>query len=302
MKKTFTLLSITLFAFTILFTQSCNSINDLNSIQDLNRVLDINIATFNLRMDTPNDGENAWPNRKGMASDLIRFYEMDIIGTQEGFKHQLDDLLEQGNYAYVGGGRDDGYDEGEHSAILYKSDRFDVINKGDFWFSETPEVPGKGWDATCCNRICSWAKFKDRKSGVEFFVFNSHYDHQGKEARKNSSILLLNKIKEIAGNETVFATGDFNATPDADPIKIISESGKLIDSYSVTKQKPYGTIGTTNSFRLDAPMKNRIDYIWVTPNITVTKYGVLNDMQYGRFPSDHFPVMINAILEKVQSK
>src|SRR5690554_6239501 len=232
MKKIFSLLSISLFAFTILFTQSCNNVQDLSRVQDHSKVLDINIATFNLRMDTPNDGEDAWPNRKGMASDLIRFYELDIIGTQEGFKHQLDDLLEQGNYAYVGSGRDDGYDEGEHSAILYKSDRFDVIDKGDFWFSETPEVPGKGWDATCCNRICSWAKFKDRKSGIEFFVFNSHYDHQGKEARKNSSILLLNKIKEIAGDETIFATGDFNASPDSEPIKIISESGKLIDSYT----------------------------------------------------------------------
>src|SRR5690606_16598391 len=109
---------------------------------------------------------------------------------------------------------------------------------------------------------------------------------------------LLNKIKEIAGDETIFATGDFNASPDSEPIKIISESGKLIDSYTVTKQKPYGTLGTINSFMLDAPMKNRIDYIWVSPNITVTKYGVLNDMQYGRFPSDHFPVMINALLKK----
>lgn len=291
MKKLFALLSITLFAFTILFTQSCKG------VQDLNRVLDINITTFNLRMDTPNDGDNAWPNRKDMVNNLIRYYEMDIIGTQEGFKHQLDDILEQGDYAYVGAGRDDGYDEGEHSAILYRIDKFEVVDNGDFWFSETPEVPGKGWDATCCNRICSWAKFKDIKSEVEFYVFNLHYDHQGKEARKNSSILLLKKIKEIVGNETMFVTGDFNAVPDSDPISIISESGTLNDSYLVSVEKPYGTIGTTNSFKLDAPMKNRIDYIWVTPNITVTKYGVLNDMQYGRFPSDHFPVMINAILE-----
>lgn len=285
MKKIFTLLSIILFAYTILSAQSSN------------RVLEINVTSFNLRMDTPNDGDNAWPNRKDMVNDLIRYYEMDIIGTQEGFKHQLDDILEQGDYAYVGAGRDDGYEEGEHSAILYRSDKFDVVDNGDFWFSETPEVPGKGWDATCCNRICSWAKFKDRKTKIEFFVFNSHYDHQGKEARKNSSILLLKKIKEIAGNETTFATGDFNAIPGSEPISIISESGTLNDSYLVSVEKPYGTIGTTNSFKLDAPMKNRIDYIWVTPNITVTKYGVLNDMQYSRFPSDHFPVMINAILK-----
>jgi endonuclease/exonuclease/phosphatase family metal-dependent hydrolase len=294
MKKIYTLLSIIFIVCIIFFAQSCSS------DQNRKEVLDINIASFNLRMDTPNDGDNAWPNRKEMVNDLIRYHEMDIIGIQEGFKHQLDDIIEKGDYAYVGVGRDDGADAGEHSAILYKIDRFDVIDKGNFWYSETPDVPGKGWDAICCNRICSWAKFRDIKSGVEFFVFNSHYDHQGKEARKNSSILLLKKIEEIAGDQTVFATGDFNAVPNAEPITIIRDSGKLIDSYLISEQKPYGTVGTTNSFRLDAPMKNRIDYIWVTPDITIKKYGVLNEMQYGRFPSDHFPVLIRAVQEKAK--
>jgi len=255
----------------------------------------LHVSSFNLRMDTPGDGENAWPHRKEMVKGLIRFHDLDIIGTQEGFKHQLDDVLKLGNYAYVGAGRDDGKDAGEHSAIIYKKERFYLLESGNFWFSETPEVPGKGWDATCCNRICSWAKLKDKHTGKECYVFNSHYDHQGQEARKNSSRLLIEKIKKIAGNTPVFATGDFNATPDAEPIKIIHDSGLLRDSYLVTGEPPYGTVGTFNSFRLDAPMENRIDYIWVTPQITVKKYGVLNDMQYGRFPSDHFPVVIEVI-------
>lgn len=254
----------------------------------------LNIASFNLRMDTPNDKENAWSHRKEMVKGLIRFHDFDICGTQEGFKHQLDDILELGNYAYVGVGRDDGKDAGEHSAIIYKKDRFDILESGDFWFAENPDVPGKGWDATCCNRICSWAKFREKKSQKEFFVFNVHYDHQGREARKNSSILLLKKIQQITGGYPVFVTGDFNATPESEPIQSIYNDGRLKDSYLITKQSPYGTTGTTNSFRLEAPMKNRIDYVWVTDDITVNKYGVLNDMQYGRFPSDHFPVMINA--------
>jgi len=256
----------------------------------------LNLSSFNLRMDTENDGENAWPNRKEMVKGLIRFHELDIIGTQEGFKHQLDDILELGNYAYVGGGRDDGVDAGEHSAIIYNNKRFKVVDKGDFWFSETPDVPSKGWDATCCNRICSWAKFRERKTGKEFFVFNAHYDHQGKEARRNSSLILLDRIKKIAGNNPVIATGDFNATPDAEPIQIIYDSGLLNDSYLVTKVPPYGTVGTFNSFKPESPMTNRIDYIWVTQDVTVKKYGVLNDLHYGRFPSDHFPVMIKAKL------
>ena len=252
------------------------------------------ISSFNIRMDTPNDGDDAWPNRKEMVKGIIRFHDLDIIGTQEGFKHQLDDILELPDYAYVGGGRDDGKDKGEHSAIIYRKDKYEVIENGDFWFSETPNIPGKGWDATCCNRICSWAKFKVIKTGKEFYVFNSHYDHQGQVARKNSSLLLLEKIKEIAGDFPVFATGDFNATPDSEPIQTLSKSGFLLDSYMITKEPPYGTVGTFNSYQLNAPMKNRIDYIWVTSGIEVKKYGVLNDVHYGHFPSDHFPVVIEA--------
>lgn len=252
------------------------------------------ISSFNIRMDTPNDGDDAWPNRKEMVKGIIRFHDLDIIGTQEGFKHQLDDILELPDYTYVGGGRDDGKDKGEHSAIIYRKDKYVVIENGDFWFSETPNIPGKGWDATCCNRICSWAKFKVIKTGKEFYVFNSHYDHQGQVARKNSSLLLLEKIKEIAGDFPVFATGDFNATPDSEPIQTLSKSGFLLDSYMITKEPPYGTVGTFNSFQLNTPMKNRIDYIWVTSGIEVKKYGVLNDVHYGHFPSDHFPVVIEA--------
>lgn len=255
----------------------------------------LNVATFNLRMDTPKDGDNAWPNRKEMVKGLIRFHDFDIFGTQEGFKHQLDNILELGNYAYIGAGRDDGKDAGEHSAIFYKKDRFEVLDKGNFWFSETPDVPGKGWDAVCCNRICSWGKFKDKVSGQVFFFFNSHYDHQGEVARRESSHLLLKKIREIAGEKAiVFATGDFNAVPTDEPIITLAADGLLLDSYTRSETPRYGTEGTFSSFQLDAPMQNRIDYIWVTKQISVKKYAVLNDMQYGHFPSDHFPVMIQA--------
>lgn len=282
-KTTFTWICVMLLSVSALFAQN-------------KKETTFNLSSFNLRMDTPSDGENAWPNRKEMVKGLIRFHELDIIGTQEGFKHQLDDILELGNYAYVGGGRDDGIDAGEHSAILYNKNRFDVVDKGDFWFSETADVPSKGWDATCCNRICSWAKFRERRSGKEFFVFNAHYDHQGQEARRNSSLMLLERIKKIAGDNTVIATGDFNALPDSEPIQIIYDSGLLKDAYLVTKDPPYGTVGTFNSFNPEAPMMNRIDYIWVTPEVVVKKYGVLNDMHSGRFPSDHFPVMVKVKL------
>lgn len=258
-----------------------------------NSMTTLNVASFNIRMDTPNDSLDSWKHRKDMVNGLIRFHDFDVFGIQEGFYHQIMDILEPGGYDYVGVGRDDGEDAGEHSAIIFKKGKLLVLDKGDFWLSETPDVPGKGWDATCCNRICSWAKFKDIDSGKEFYFFNVHYDHQGEEARRQSSLLLLNKIREIADGYPVIATGDFNAVPDSEPIQIIMKDGLLSDSFDVTLQPPYGTTGTFSSFRLNSPMQNRIDYVWITKDIIVNKYGVLNDVQYGHFPSDHFPVLVN---------
>ena len=198
---------------------------------------ELNVATFNLRMDTEKDGVNAWPNRKEMVKGLIRFHDFDIFGTQEGFKHMLDGVAELDGYAYIGAGRDDGEDAGEHSAIFYKTSRFDLLDKGNFWFSETPDVPGKGWDATCCNRICSWGKFRDKESGKVFYFFNSHYDHQGKVARRESSKLLIARIKQIAGTDaTVFATGDFNVVPTDEPMVTLASDGLLLDSYDLSEQ------------------------------------------------------------------
>lgn len=117
--------------------------------------LEFNVATYNLRLNTADDGVNAWPHRKDAVRELIRYHQIDLLGTQEGYAEQLEDLTGSTGYAYVGVGRDDGQRAGEHSAIVYRTERFTVLAHGDFWLSPTPEVPGKGWDAKCCNRISS---------------------------------------------------------------------------------------------------------------------------------------------------
>ena len=256
----------------------------------------LTVASYNLRNANGSDSArgDGWGQRYPVIAQIVQYHDFDIFGTQECFLHQLKDMKEAlPGYDYIGVGRDDGKDKGEHSAIFYKTGRFDLLDKGNFWFSETPDVPGKGWDATCCNRICSWGKFRDKESGKVFYFFNSHYDHQGKVARRESSKLLITRIKQIAGTDaTVFATGDFNAVPTDEPMVTLASDGLLLDSYGLSEQPHYGTEGTYNSFKTDSEMKNRIDYIWVTKGTKVKKYAVLNDMQYGRFPSDHFPVMI----------
>ena len=257
---------------------------------------EIRVATYNLRMDTPRDSINSWPNRKENVKALIQFHDFDLIGTQEGFVHQIKDLCEIPGWAYTGSGRDDGKEAGEHSAILYKTARFKLLDSGDFWLNETPDQPVKGWDATCCNRICSWAKFKDAHTKKVFYFFNVHFDHQGVIARKESGKLMVLKIKEIAKNTPVICTGDFNSTPETEQIKHIQTI--LNDSYRVSVLPPYGPVGTFNSFQFDAPMKNRIDYIFVSKEFTVLKYAVLTDALEQRYPSDHMPVVADVVLKK----
>ncbi len=254
----------------------------------------LKIATFNLRMDTPSDGENAWFHRKDMVNDLIRFYGFDLFGTQEGFTHQLNDILRLSDYRFIGVGRDDGKDAGEHCAIFYRSDRFKVLDQGDFWLSEHPEKPGRGWDGTCCNRICTWGKFEDLKNHKQFYFFNVHYEYEGDVARRESSNLMISRIKSIAGNQPVFLTGDFNAFPTEEPIRILNDSGFLNDSYKITKEAPFGPVCTYHGYDSTIKTEERLDYIWVTDSIQIDKYGVLTNTLYGRTPSDHFPVMVVA--------
>jgi len=254
------------------------------------------VATYNIRQMNSVDGINSWSNRKEEVKSLIRFHEFDLFGTQEGFSPQLNDLLEMEEFAYTGHGRDDGKDAGEHSAIFYKKSRFQLLDSGDFWLNETPDKPGLGWDATCCNRICSWAKFKDRETATEFYFFSVHFDHQGVTARKESGKLMVQKIKEIAGDYPVFCVGDFNSTPETEQIQTMQTL--LRDSRKISATPPYGPEGTTNAFRFDAPMDKCIDYIFVSKQIDILKYGVLTDSKNQRYPSDHQPVMVKAVIHK----
>ncbi len=251
------------------------------------------VASYNIRYNTPNDGENAWSNRKEQVKALIRYHEFDIFGTQEGLTGQLNDLSEMEEYAFTGVGRDDGQQAGEHSAIFYRKDRFELLDQGDFWLSETPDEPSYGWEAKH-RRICSWAKFNDQLAGETFFVFNAHFDHQAVEARRQSGILVVEKMKEIAGDEPILFLGDLNSTPDTE--QIITIESFLNDAYEVSKIPPYGPMGTFNSFDFLAPMKRRIDYIFVSDHFSVQKYGVLTDSYDQKYPSDHQPVVAEVVI------
>lgn len=250
---------------------------------------EMKVATFNIRQANKGDIGNLWNDRAPIVASLIRYHEFDVFGTQEGFLSQLQDLEKAlPEYGRYGVGRDDGKEAGEHSAVYYKKDRFVLLDKGDFWLAENPDVPGKGWDATCCNRIVSWVKLKDKQVGKTFFFFSAHYDHQGQIARRESSKLMLAKIKEIAGDFPVVFVGDLNAKRTEEPYLLISESGRLVDAHAKADLK-YENNGSFNSFKVSTG-PDVIDHIFTTPNIKVRKWGILTDTYYGKYPSDHFPV------------
>ncbi len=255
----------------------------------------INVATYNLRYNNPGDGANAWPARKEMVKALIRYHEFDIFGTQEGLADQITDLAQMEEFDHVGVGRDDGKSAGEHSAIYFRKSRFALLGKGDFWLSETPDRPSFGWDATCCHRLASWARLRERASGRAFFVFSVHFDHQGEQARRASADLVLRKIAEIARGEPAICVGDFNSTPETVQMQTMAKA--MRDAFRVSAAPPYGPVGTFNDFHLDAAMSERIDYIFVDRHFDVQKYAVLSDSLDRRYPSDHHPVVARVILK-----
>lgn len=251
----------------------------------------IKIATYNLRYANTTDIGNLWTERKSAVVDLIQYHQFEIFGVQEAVKLQLEDLKKaMPTFDYYGVGRDDGKSAGEHSSIFYKRDRFDLLDKGDFWLSQTPDKPGFGWDSKF-NRICSWVKLKDKKSRKIFFVFNAHYDHQGMVARVESSKLVLEKIKSIAGNRPVVFMGDLNGGRETAWYLLLADSGILKDSYSMVDQ-PYQLSGTFNGFNTAAVGKDVIDHVFVSHQFKSIRWAVLTDTYFGKYPSDHFPVAV----------
>lgn len=249
----------------------------------------IDIISYNIRYNNPNDGDDQWGNRKPDVVQLIKTYQPTAFGVQEATNLQMNDLKQELNqYAAVGVGRDDGQSKGEYSAIFYKTDQLALLISGTFWLSSTPDSVSKGWDAAL-PRICTYAQFKHLKSGNTFWHFNTHFDHRGEEARTQSARLIAQKTEELTtGNAYVVITGDLNATPDAAPIQVMKKYFK--DPLDLSHISLVGPKGTFSGFDLDAPLQNRIDYIFMR-GFKIDEYVHLGDKRpNGRWVSDHLPI------------
>ena len=272
---------------------------------------ELSVCTYNLRYKNSDDTNkgNGWNTRRTYLINLVNFQQPDLLGVQEALKSQMDDMANGlKGYAYIGVGRNDGGTSGEYSAIFYRKERMVLLDNGDFWLSDTPWKPSKGFPSkggsTSYYRICSWGKFYDKATGKVVYHFNTHLDLD-ETNRQQSFYLIKQKIQEIASTTSpVIVSGDYNAVQTGDAYKLFLNSGFLYDCYVRTSQK-FITNGTcpgfdANNFSTVSGELRRIDHIFVTNAFTIKHYGVLNPCYYStsgtatyheRAYSDHSPVI-----------
>jgi endonuclease/exonuclease/phosphatase family metal-dependent hydrolase len=257
-------------------------------------VYSFRVMSYNIRYETTKDGINQWSLRKNNVINVIQNRAPDLFGVQEGLPRQITDLKNGlPAYHYFGVGGNDGRNSGEFSAIFYRFDRFDLLDKGTFWLSKTPTIPGsKGWDAAG-TRTCNWVKLRDRRTSQTFYHFNTHFDSQGQTSRLESARLILSQTKSIVGSSTpIILTGDFNASPYSDGYHTFTRNTPFKDSFELSEKHHCGPDSTFSTFIVGNTMGKRIDHIFVTSNdLKVLQHGTLTDSNNGYYPSDHLPVL-----------
>ncbi len=287
---------------------------------------EVRVMSFNIRYGTADDGPNHWEQRKELLLETIRRFGPDLLGTQETLAFQRDYLaVHFDSYDQVSAGREDGKEKGEMTALFFRRDRFEKVEAGHFWLSTTPDQPGsRGWDAAL-PRMVTWVRLRDRSAvpAREFLFANTHFDHQGRQARLESARLLREKLGSLAKGQAVVLTGDFNS-PEASPPYVALFDGKSVvqadteqaeaianqadnadvgnelsgdtaalglrDTYRVAHPTPGPEEGTFCRFNAAETHGPRIDWIGVSAGWQVGSAEIVRDAKNGSTPSDHFPV------------
>lgn len=253
----------------------------------------LRVMTYNIRLDTPVDGPDRWTYRRAGVAAQIDWFRPDIFGLQEVVFNQKQDMIaDLPEYRLIGAGRDDGHNAGESSPIGYRAALFDLLESGTFWLSPTPDRPSKGWDAAF-PRVATWARLRIRAGGKTVLAVNTHWDHIGVEARKQSGMLLARWLSEHRGKaDHNILIGDFNSDLGSDGLRALTESGTgLRDSRAASLSKPFGPSGTFNNFKLQPEAHETIDHILVGEKVSVVRYAVIAQNVDGRMLSDHYPVL-----------
>lgn len=250
--------------------------------------------SFNVRYDTPDDGEDAWRDRRDLVATTVADAAPDVFGLQEPLAHQLDYLAGALDHEFLGVGRRDGDREGEFAPVGYDPARFEPVAGDTFWLSAAPERSGSlGWDADY-PRIATWALLSDRAAGGRLLACNTHLDAAGREARREGARLLLDRLGGLAADhepDRVVLTGDFNCRPGSAPHELVTAGDpgpELVDAREAATE----TAGPAGTFhRFDGDPDRRIDYVFVDPEWEVRHHETVTHSRGDRYPSDHFPVL-----------
>jgi endonuclease/exonuclease/phosphatase family metal-dependent hydrolase len=257
----------------------------------------LDLMTFNIRYahTTPPD---LWPDRRPVVREMLESLRPDIIGTQEGLYGQLRDMEDDlPDYGWIGLGRDGG-SRGEFMAIYYLRERFAPVEYDHFWLSDTPDVIGSRSWGNRINRMVTWVRFRERSSGCEFYVINTHFDHESQPSRERSAGLLLERAGQLDPSKPILLLGDFNAAPDNPVYPMLTASEAFRDTWSAAGHgEP--EIGTFHGFRgIEAARgRGRIDWILKRGAVTTLSSEIVTFARGTQFPSDHFPVVARVRLD-----
>lgn len=261
----------------------------------------LRVMSYNIRLGVADDGVNRWELRKPATPAMIYDIHPVVFGVQEAYRFQLDYILDKcPSYKEVGVGRDDGADGGEHMSVFYDADSLKLVIWGNYWLSDTPDRPSKGWDAACY-RTATWVLLEVRSSGQRFYFLNTHLDHKGFEARKNGLRLIYKKIGEMnSEGYPMVLTGDFNVKPDNACLNDISSLMKparftASDSDSRGSFNGWGKYGESDGAPDLGESSGKkllpIDYIYYSGFSECRTFRVVTREYCGiRYISDHYPV------------
>ncbi len=263
-----------------------------NPIADAVLEQDVTVMTFNVKI--TGDGLQSNEKRLPKIVKVIRDYMPDSFGLQEANKEWVENIAaEMPEYAHIEKYRDDGIELGESTAIFYLKDKYELVDSGFFWLSETPDEPSLGWDAAC-PRITSWAILKNKTTGFTYAHFNTHLDHVGDKAQAESVAFISAKIAEIAPDIPVVLTGDFNLREGTGNYVNLLACGLNDTKYLADKYDDCATYHDFNPFVFNT---KPIDYIFVNDYVSSVKSSKVDSRTVGLiYPSDHFPIIVEMTL------
>lgn len=252
----------------------------------------LTVTTYNLRFASPNP-PNAWPQRRPLVRELIQNIVPDVLGTQEGVYSQLKDLAtDLPEFDWIGLGREGG-SRGEFMAVFYRKARLEPLAYDHFWLSDTPEVMNSASWGNTYRRMVTWVKFRDRLTAQEFYLFNTHFDHEVQLAREKSAALVRQRVAALQTKLPVLLIGDFNAAAESnEAYAILTDDQFFADAWLVAPERSGAGVGTFNDFKAAVPGGPRIDWILTRGEVAVERAEMSTFAPAGQFPSDHFPVTV----------